>query len=374
MTTDLVRAPDGLDQAHRALGIFQALGRSQSLPKHISSPTDAAVLAAYGTALGLDPFVAVYTLHMVEGRPILSAQGMAALVLRSTLCEYWHPVESTPTRATIETKRRGSPAPVRLSYTEAEARTAGLWGRKGPWSAHPGAMLRARCTAALARMVYPDLLAGVYEEDEGREIAGEYRAPVQAQARVVAEAEPARHPQEYPALEAEVVDPGQVTPPAPRPLDREAFARATAPWGLDVEDALHLARAHGAASPDDVRAWWGWASGVLSEHLGPELAVTARSWSSDAEHRLQRRAAALGAPLTDAWACSCQAGQHRRACHHAAGAEVGLWLALLPEAAASTISGAMDQAAEEHTGTPAARSEHRLQVGLELLRSWRAAT
>jgi hypothetical protein len=45
------------------------------------------------------------------------------------------------------------------------AKRAGLAG-KGTWAAYPHSMLRARCSAELARMVYPDFLFGVYAEGE----------------------------------------------------------------------------------------------------------------------------------------------------------------------------------------------------------------
>jgi hypothetical protein len=47
-----------------------------------------------------------------------------------------------------------------------QARVAGLVRGGGQWQTYPEAMLRARCAAALARIVYPDLVAGVYDPDE----------------------------------------------------------------------------------------------------------------------------------------------------------------------------------------------------------------
>ena len=47
----------------------------------------------------------------------------------------------------------------------ADAVTAGLAGGDN-WRKHPKAMLRARALSAIARLVYPDLLLGVYDPDE----------------------------------------------------------------------------------------------------------------------------------------------------------------------------------------------------------------
>jgi hypothetical protein len=72
---------------------------------------------------------------------------------------------------TYETKRRGAPKPQQLTWTLADAQRAGLGGGDN-WKKYPRAMLSARCKAELARDVYPDVLAGVYETSEADEIAG----------------------------------------------------------------------------------------------------------------------------------------------------------------------------------------------------------
>jgi hypothetical protein len=128
------------------------------------------VIIATGMELGLSPMQALRSIHVVEGKPVLSADLLVALVKRSGACEYFRLVESTPEKATYETLRKGEPKPTPLTWTMEDAKRAGLNNRQN-WKAHPAAMLRARCAAALARAVYPDLLLGVYEESEGEEIA-----------------------------------------------------------------------------------------------------------------------------------------------------------------------------------------------------------
>lgn len=124
----------------------------------------ALLLMMTGKDLGLSYTQALCTFHVIEGRPAMSADGMVAICLGSKLCEYFRTVESTPESCTVETKRVNCPA-ARLTFTMNEAKQAGLAGR-GNWNKYPAAMLRARAKSALARDVYPDLLAGIYDPDE----------------------------------------------------------------------------------------------------------------------------------------------------------------------------------------------------------------
>ena len=72
------------------------------------------------------------------------------------------------------TKRKGDPDPISLSYTIDQAEQAGLLkptrsGKPSNWQKMPRQMLRARAKSELARLVYPDLLAGLYTPDELRD-------------------------------------------------------------------------------------------------------------------------------------------------------------------------------------------------------------
>jgi len=160
------------------------LAKSTLLPVDLrGKEADIAVTVMTGRELGLGPMAALRLIHVVKGRPILSADAMVALVLSSGLAEYFLSVESTDRVATYETQRKGSPIPQRLSYTIEQAHKAGLTGEN--WKKYPEAMLRARAKAALSRDCYPDVLAGCYDPDEVLDFrdpptvvaATEFRAP-----------------------------------------------------------------------------------------------------------------------------------------------------------------------------------------------------
>lgn len=148
-----------------ALHVSQVLVASRLLPRSISTPEAAFAVIATGRELGLSAMQALRAIHIVEGKPTLSADLMVGLVKRSEACAFFRLVESTGAVATYETHRRGEPSPTRLSFTLDEAKAAGV-ASKDNWRRYPAAMLRARCAAALARAVYPDLVLGVYDPDE----------------------------------------------------------------------------------------------------------------------------------------------------------------------------------------------------------------
>lgn len=150
------------------------------------NPTQALMIAMSGRDLGLSYTQSLRAFHVVSGRPTLSADGMVAICVgRKDICAYFATIESSPTSCTVETQRVGNPAPSRLTYTIADAKTAGLTSKE-TWRAHPASMLRARAKAALARDVYPDLLMGLYDPEELEQSA----APKSKVREVVERAEP----------------------------------------------------------------------------------------------------------------------------------------------------------------------------------------
>lgn len=154
----------------------EALYRSGLLPSGIKSPQAAVALIVYGAERGLSLMQSLTSVYVVEGRPSMSAEMMVALVLASPQCEWFHLVESTRDRAVYECKRRGDPKPIPYAYTTDDARDAGLLGR-GTWQKHQRAMLRARASAGLCRIAFPDVTAGVYTPDEQEDVRESRRIP-----------------------------------------------------------------------------------------------------------------------------------------------------------------------------------------------------
>ncbi len=155
--------PRGIEEAMRLARLLVA---SRLLPRSVATPEAAFAIIATGRELGMTAMQSLRSIHVIEGKPTLSADLVAALVKsRTDVCRYFMLVASTPQVATYETQRVGDPKPTTMSFSMEDATRAGLQG-KDNWRKYPAAMLRARCITALARAVYPDLAMGIYDADE----------------------------------------------------------------------------------------------------------------------------------------------------------------------------------------------------------------
>lgn len=154
------------DVMNGAMQVAKQIAQSTIIPRALQGkPGDVLVVLLTGREFGLQPMQAMRMLHVVDGKPVMAADLMVGLCLgRREVCEYFVLVESTADRATYKTKRVGTQEVV-LTWTMKQAQTAGVTN-KDNWRKYPDAMLRARCASALARAVYPDLMAGTYDPDE----------------------------------------------------------------------------------------------------------------------------------------------------------------------------------------------------------------
>lgn len=151
--------------AGECLTLARTLVASRLLPRAITTPEAAFAVIMTGRELGLTAMQSLRSIHIIEGKPTLSADLMIALVRRSPVCEYMVLVESTAKVATYEAKRKDSPKPTRMSFTIEDAERAGLLG-KDNWRKFAPAMLRARCGSAICRAEFSDVMLGVYDPDE----------------------------------------------------------------------------------------------------------------------------------------------------------------------------------------------------------------
>jgi hypothetical protein len=144
----------------------EILSKSKLLPDALQGKApDVVVQILAGQELGLAPMAAIRGVYIVQGKPVLSADTMVALVLGSGLAEFFSCIDETATSVTYETKRKGSPIPQRVTWSDEDSKAAGL-NTKDTHRLYKRQMRRARCKALLARDVYPDVLAGCYDPEE----------------------------------------------------------------------------------------------------------------------------------------------------------------------------------------------------------------
>ncbi len=162
-TKALAIIPKSIDEVN---DLAERFAKSSLLPKSMQGKAaDVLVTIMAGQEMGLSPMASLRAIHVIEGKPVLSADGMIALVLGSGKAVYFERVEESDTSVTYETLRVGSKTPRRCTWTMQMAKVAGL-NLKDNWRQYPRAMLASRAKSELARDVYPDVLAGVYSDDE----------------------------------------------------------------------------------------------------------------------------------------------------------------------------------------------------------------
>lgn len=139
------------------------------------------VLAAFirSGELNLSPFTGISQMHTINGRVGISAELMRALIMREG--HDLHVEVSDATRCTISGHRStwAEDRWTTVTWTIDDASKAGLLedkrgqnGRVTPsmYRRWPAAMLLARATTTLARMVFPDVIAGLRSTEELQEI------------------------------------------------------------------------------------------------------------------------------------------------------------------------------------------------------------
>jgi hypothetical protein len=153
------------------LAIGQVMARSGLFPD-ITRVSQAVVKVMAGRELGIGPFAAMSDIHIIDGKPVIGARILAALVRQSDVYDY-EIVEWTNERCAIDFYRHGKKLEPTVTFDEADARRAELNKptRSGKPSNHmkfPRNMKFARAMSNGVGLHCPDLTAGapVYTPDE----------------------------------------------------------------------------------------------------------------------------------------------------------------------------------------------------------------
>lgn len=130
-------------------------------PLRGNAPAVAATIL-YGREIGIAPITALQTMHVINGRV-----GMAAELMRARVLAAGHEievVESTAALCRIRGRRRGAERWAEVQWSKGDAQQAGLQG--DGWRKYPRAMLIARASAELCRVVFPDVTHGMLATEE----------------------------------------------------------------------------------------------------------------------------------------------------------------------------------------------------------------
>ena len=240
--------PKSMDEAYR---LAKAIVLSGTAPKGMTTPESCMIAILHGLEVGLPPLAALQRISVINGRPTLWGDAAIGLVRGSGLCEYVEEHQDGEV-AICAAKRKGEPEPIVRTFSVADAKRAGLWGKAGPWQQYPQRMLQMRARAFALRDGFADVLGGLYlreeiDEDErssrARDVSGtigtkpgqlppaiETHEDIRGKARVQHPPQPTPAPAPSP--------PPQPIPPQPEDdEDKDALPVHDAETGEIAEDA-----------------------------------------------------------------------------------------------------------------------------------------
>jgi hypothetical protein len=158
-----VLTPQGFEAA---LALAKTLVDSGFLPRAITKPAQALAVILAGQELGLPPMQSLRQIHIVEGKPTLSAELMLSQFKKRGGRAKW--LETTDAKAVLWLRHPNGDEHTQTWSIE-DAKRAGLVG-KDNWRKYPADMIRARCASAGLRCIGE--ATGFYDPDEmGMDVA-----------------------------------------------------------------------------------------------------------------------------------------------------------------------------------------------------------
>lgn len=159
------RLTEWAQSAQAAHQVATSLVNTSFVPQQFRGKPDeatAAILA--GLEVGLSPMSALRAFDIIQGQA-----APRAITLRAVVQSYGHEMvllESTTTRCRMKGRRKGSSEWQPVTWTLDRAKDLNLLG-KDNWKKQPAAMLVARATSELARLIASDAILGIgYSSEE----------------------------------------------------------------------------------------------------------------------------------------------------------------------------------------------------------------
>lgn len=165
-------APKSIEEAEKFAEIFC---KSELCPKHLKGkPGDVLMTMQMGYEYGLQPLQAIKTIGVINGIPFVYGDGKLGLIMKSHFFEdirEWFD-EKNPNNiiAYCTVKRKGREETTRC-FSMSDAKTAGLSSKTGPWQQYPKRMLQHRARGLALSDTFPDVLFGLVDEEEAKEIS-----------------------------------------------------------------------------------------------------------------------------------------------------------------------------------------------------------
>lgn len=155
--------PDTVEEVFR---IAKAVAASGLAPNGMKSAEQITIAIMHGAEIGLPPMQAIQRIAVVNGRPTIWGDAVPALLLsRGFKLREWE----TETVSFCEVTRPDG-TKIERSFSDADAKAAGLLGKAGPWTQYKRRMRQMRARGFAARDGAADVLAGLYISEEVQDL------------------------------------------------------------------------------------------------------------------------------------------------------------------------------------------------------------
>lgn len=194
-------------------------------PASIKSPEQAMVAIQLGLEVGLKPMQALQNIAVINGKPAIYGDAGTSLVMGSGMLvgrKEHYEGQGDDFTAICELRRKGLADPIVGMFSIADAKKAGLLGKKGPWQDYPKRMLMWRARTYAYRDGFADCLAGMTFVEEARDIEpeprpAEFHVQHERGKAAIALVLPAKARPAAPAPEPEAESDRESEPPEPAP-------------------------------------------------------------------------------------------------------------------------------------------------------------
>jgi len=149
-----------------------AAGSGMVPSDYVRKPSAILIAVQMGSELGMAPMQSMQNIAVINGRPSVWGDALLALVKASPVCDDVIETlegEGDQMTAVCIAKRKGKTA-VEARFSVADANTASLWTKQGPWKQYPRRMLQMRARGFALRDAFPDVLRGLITAEEAADI------------------------------------------------------------------------------------------------------------------------------------------------------------------------------------------------------------
>ena len=148
------------------------IANTEFVPNALRGRDNGAKVAAAiltGRELGLPPMTSLASIHVINGKPGISAEMMRALVLQAG--HQIQVTESTSVKVVIKGRREGDEEWTTVEWSEQDSRRAGILS--GNHVKYPRQMFAARATTELCRLLFADVIHGLRSIEELEDLGSE---------------------------------------------------------------------------------------------------------------------------------------------------------------------------------------------------------